>query len=271
MSHLMDLIESKSKDKHYLTKSDLYSKGKMNYESAKKMSDDKVLGLLETMPNTKGTSMYLRLMNYLIVALIDPTADFNTKIYKIWYCVFICRFWKHWIKENSQYSLKDNFLTLNTYTCIELNGHMLIKLITIFRSNKDLTSDMFCPWVFNSQQCESLFRAARSMTSTFSTVINFSIKDFLNRIDRISFINYVVNDLKDSYVFPRENKRNISTNFYKLTEEELEKVNIKETVNRALDNAFQEIKELGIVVDIGVGSGLDIKFTTDSICEEETE
>lgn len=114
-----------------------------------------------------------------------------------------------WVKKSKQYIIKDNFLTTNCYLCIELNAHNLIKLITLFKDNSEtLMPEMFCPTIFSSQMCEKLFRTARSMTSTYSTVINFSIKDLINRIDRIRQINSITNDLSGEYLnFPEKTKK----------------------------------------------------------------
>ena len=43
----------------------------------------------------------------------------------------------------------------------------------------------FLPWLLGSQPCEKAFRAVRSMTSTFSTMINFSMLGLLNRLHRL--------------------------------------------------------------------------------------
>lgn len=67
-----------------------------------------------------------------------------------------------------------------------------------------MTADMFCVWLFSSQTCESLFRSSGSITSTLSTVVNFSIKEFIERIDRIMFVNHVLNDLEEHFIFPGE-------------------------------------------------------------------
>ena len=40
----------------------------------------------------------------------------------------------------------------------------------------------YLPWLLGSQACEQTFRAARSMTDTFSTIINFSMLGFLRRL-----------------------------------------------------------------------------------------
>ena len=60
--------------------------------------------------------------------------------------------------------------------CIELliNDHALITFsITVRDHVKNDTC--FLPWLLGSQCCEMTFRIARSMSSTFSTVINFGV------------------------------------------------------------------------------------------------
>ena len=73
-------------------------------------------------------------------------------------------------------------------------------------TNKDLNNGMFLPWLFISQMCEKIFRATRSLTSTFSTVVNFSILDILHCLNRIEIINNLTHDLSDTVMFPREKK-----------------------------------------------------------------
>ena len=47
------------------------------------------------------------------------------------------------------------------------------------------SSDLFMPWLLGSQACEQTFRAARSMTDMFSTIINFSLLGILRRLHRL--------------------------------------------------------------------------------------
>lgn len=42
---------------------------------------------------------------------------------------------------------------------------------------------MFLPWLYSSQPCEQLFRTTRSLSSTFNTAANFSIKEFNSTIN----------------------------------------------------------------------------------------
>lgn len=54
---------------------------------------------------------------------------------------------------------------------------------------------MFVSWNFGSQCCEQLFRTTRSMTSTYLTAVNFSMKELLQKLTRIEILNYIKNDL----------------------------------------------------------------------------
>ena len=74
-------------------------------------------------------------------------------------------------------------ITVNAYMCIELNAHaMTIFLLTlrIFFPESGLLS-----WLLGSQTCEKAFRAARSLSSVFSTIINFGMLGLLRRLHRM--------------------------------------------------------------------------------------
>jgi len=82
---------------------------------------------------------------------------------------------------SKEYSIQNNFITENTYSCIELNVHSLITLLQTARKS----GHNFLPWLHGSQSCEKLFRTLRSMSSTFSTVVNFGILGLLRRLHRL--------------------------------------------------------------------------------------
>ena len=54
------LIEENSKFDHGLTKCDLKN-DKMNFRAVQKISDDRVIRMLDTLPGTNGTKAYLML------------------------------------------------------------------------------------------------------------------------------------------------------------------------------------------------------------------
>ncbi|CAG9768534.1 unnamed protein product [Ceutorhynchus assimilis] len=141
----------------------------------------------------------------------------------------------------------NNLLTSNCYLCIEINAHALIKLILKLKSG-ELKPEMFSINIFGSQACESLFRAARSMTSTYSTIINFSIKDMLNRIERIKTTIDTINDLRGTFTFPREEKR-LKDRLMKENlprEDEILNLDIKAIIEEALQNVIEDMRYFGL-------------------------
>lgn len=215
VSHLQQLTETISKDKHLLTMTDLSPDDKMNFLSAKKICSEKVADLLITIPENKGTVEFLKMMNNVLTSYLDKNISIQERIYRIWYSVYFLRIWRNFILKNKQYTLKDNFITPNAYACIELNAVALVQLVKQFKnSNGNLKPNMFLPWHFSSQACEQLFRTTRSMTSTYSTVVNFSLKDILQRLTRIEVLNCIQNDLRnqnietETFNFPRLEKHN---------------------------------------------------------------
>ena len=78
---------------------------------------------------------------------------------------------------NDNYTSEKNSITLNSYICIELNAGCLSYCFK--RWTFKLQSKLLFAMALGSQPCEHAFRAARSMTSVFSTMINFSLRGLL--------------------------------------------------------------------------------------------
>ena len=103
----------------------------------------------------------------------------------IWYANIFVHYWRKWIELHPQYNLKNNFSTQNSFICIVLNAHALVLLLITLRDNFDESLCNYIPWILGSQSCEKTFRSARSMSSTFSTIINFGVLDPLGRLHRL--------------------------------------------------------------------------------------
>lgn len=100
-------------------------------------------------------------------------------------------------------------------------------------------STKFATWLFSSQPCEQTFRATRAVTSTFSTIVNFSLQDIINRINKIETINCAINDLSGKFIFPREIK-NSKLGRFKVTKNDLiEDDKIEEIYMGALQEAIK--------------------------------
>lgn len=234
------------------------------------MCDEKVLNLLSEIESTNATLLYMKIMHFLIDSLIETKDSLSDRIYKIWYCIFFLRIWRRWIKDHEIYALQENSITLNAYTCIELNGHMLVKLTKLFQNEEFLRRSNFCPWLLNSQPCESLFRYARSLTTTQATVVNFSMKQFISRIDRIQYINTIIHDLKDSFIFPREIKKLKKNSNFISPSESPSDLNIDELIQKSRENAFTDATNLGMFVDINSTDVLDINLDISKLVSDDT-
>lgn len=169
---------------------------KMNFNAIDKLSSQNVINLLNTINDSKldskATQQYLQITRYILDAFLDKSISVDKRIYYMWYSIFFIRFWKSWLAEN-KINTQKNCITYNTYTCIELNGHNMLLAIEKYR--KINRPELFLPWLFSSQPCEKTFRQLRSMTSTFSTVVNFSMKEILQRLHRVQALNEITSDL----------------------------------------------------------------------------
>ncbi|KAL0098820.1 hypothetical protein PUN28_020765 [Cardiocondyla obscurior] len=72
-----------------------------------------------------------------------------------------------------------NFISSNAYTSVKLNANKLLLLIEKIAS----------------QPCEKIFKQIRSMTSTYSTVVNFNLVGILRRLNRVEILNEISTDL----------------------------------------------------------------------------
>lgn len=155
--------------------------------------------MLKHIPESQGTKHFLQIMNDVLSSYLDKSLTIEKRIYLIWHSLYFLRIWRYSILKNKDYTLKDNFITTNAYSCIELNALTLILIIKKFRDNNySLRPYMFITWHYSSQTCEELFRTTRSMTTTYSTVVNFTMKDILRRLTRIELLNIIQNDLHNN-------------------------------------------------------------------------
>ena len=245
--HLRDIIQNHSKSLHFLTESDLSLDDKMNFEAVEKICKENVRELLGQSPdkNNLGTIMYLKIISYVLEAFLSKNLSVNQRIHNMWYSVFFLRIWRQWLKKENGLSCTKHFISANAYLCIEINAHALINLVRHYRSNNTFQELDFSPWLFSSQPCEQIFRATRSMTSTFSTIVNFSLLGIMNRLAKIEKLTSIINDLKNTHIFPREQSsrqgQGKQTKPIFPTDEEIESICIN-----ALQEVLMDQKKIGI-------------------------
>ena len=91
--------------------------------------------------------------------------------------------------------------------CLELNAHAIVTYVLIIRDQWNGDCNFFVPWLLGSQPCEKTFRTVRSMSTIFSTVLNFSILGLLWRLHWINIQLELQATLEGVVKFPSIERR----------------------------------------------------------------
>lgn len=239
--HIESVMMKFPKDQHRLTPTVLNREDKQNFESVLRLCDESVIQLLKSgIPGSEATVKFLQIMRDVIDAYRDKDLTPLQRIEKIWNAVFILRIWKTYISFNKHLSTEKNFLTNNCYSCIEINAHSLILIMLDLKNNK---SDMiFKPPLLESQPCEAIFRQLRSMTTVYSTVTNFSLREIIDRINRIELQSEIA--ATTSFVFPRiKTGKNIPSANHELPSKE----QIFVQIEQCKKNSIKFARRIGLI------------------------
>ena len=181
-AHIHILVRLYGKERHGIREKDLDHRDKQNYVSVENLM--RASHLLTKIPDALATKCYIDLINAAVNSFLDKSYPPEKRLHEIWYALFFLRYWRQWLMQHSTFTLKDNFITRNCYVCIEINAHSLLSYVIVIR-NLNL-HHCFTPWNLGSQSCERLFRSLRSLCSTFSTIVNFSLLAMLQRLHKIA-------------------------------------------------------------------------------------
>lgn len=215
LQHLYELMDTVGKDRHFLTPSTLNPTDRQNFGSAKRMCSHEVIRLLrEKIKNSDGTIQFLQTMREIIEAFMDKCLTPLQRIRKLWYILFLIRIWRAFIISKKGLTLKNNFLTNNCYSCIEMTVHSLV--LCLLRLKKINKPEWFLPHLFDSQTCESTFRQFRSMTTAYSSITNCTVKEALSRIGKIQLQNEITNTTSSYFVYPRVKREHSEQVFHQL-------------------------------------------------------
>lgn len=281
--HIKTLLKTVTKEVHGLVLSDIIPEDRQNYNSLEKIMDDRVLNAMKThVPDSEGTIMYLTLCKLITSSFTATNLKPIDRIYNIWYAVYFLRCWRNWLKSNNDYSLEENFISYNAYTCIEINAQNLIEIVVKLRSNGH--ENLFLPELFASQPCEHIFRMMRSMGTINFTKINFSLSEILHMIARLELMQKTI-FTHENIVFPRISKEAPPDNMQKLPSDNEIQQAMESAQGAALEKAalfgiflaandiastgFSQKKPLSIVTSSE--SGFETNFENDELDNDELE
>lgn len=211
LDHLYILLNTVAKDQHLLTHSTLNPADRQNFASVLRMCSDKVTTLLKSrVKDSDATVLFLEMWRDILDSYMNVHLAPLDRIKKIWTAVFILRIWRQSIKSQEDAVLKNNFLTANCYSCIELNAFSLVQCLLYLKEHN--LPNLFLPHLYSSQTCESTFRQLRSFTSTYSTVVNCSVKETLSRVSKIQLQNEIVYCKSSDFFYPKSKNQSDAFN-----------------------------------------------------------
>jgi len=206
-AHLLLLHSSFRKEQHNLRLKDLDHQDRQNFEAVIRLTSPNVTSLLDEFPDALGTKYYLLVVKNIVDSFLRKDLSPLQRIQDAWFALFFVRYWRQWILCSKQHTLERHFITANAYICIELNAHALITFLLAvqnLQSEHDIINCYF-PWLLGSQPCERAFRTVRSMSSIFSTIINFSLKGLLQRLHKLqSFIELQSESDYTGIIYPQK-------------------------------------------------------------------
>lgn len=269
VNHLKALVRNVQKSIHGLTYQDVYPVDKMNYGSFAKIIDPRVIEALKKyVNNCEATIQYLRICEDVTSSYLQLDMTPVERIFRIWRSVYFLRIWRQFILSSKSYTLQNNFITTNAYTCVEINAKNLILLIKKFRDQN--TPEQFLTTLFDSQSCEKAFRQFRSMGTTKYTKINFSLYELLFMIGRVEVLNHIsyVRLAKSGVNFPHS--RIGKTAIYQMPTDEI----INDTLCKARDEAMKEASKFGMtnfdgIDDFQITSKLIVDFEEEDYSDDE--
>lgn len=163
---------------------------------------NRIFDLLSNISESRGVISYLKLIKNVLIAFCNEDTTTRKRIKAATYCTEFCRLWRQDVEKKFGEDSKDYFITQNAYECIEINLMMIISL-SIKSKSQFITQQ-------SSQCCENFFRMLRSYTTLESTIVNFSMKNLMTRLERILYTEKIMSIYNENIEFTKMRKRDIN-------------------------------------------------------------
>lgn len=160
------------------------------------------------------------------------------------------------------------FITNPSLFSVEINAHCIVYL-TLLVCERQLPCESLNIPLFNSQSCEGTFRAARAMSSNFSSGVNFTAQKFITQANKLSMLQEIKGNVKSNYLrFPRHHKQSktSSTVSFSSKRTDLSKELIQQTIVKAYDRICTLFHPLNLRGLTPVGSFLSLEQTSAKTC-----
>ncbi|CAF2850570.1 unnamed protein product [Rotaria sp. Silwood2] len=108
-------------------------------------------------------------------------------------------------------------------------------------------------YIFNSEACESIFRNTRALSGIYSSIINFTVHDFLRHAQRLSLLNEIkfkqLNNESDNNLVLRvhHKHRNDRQSSFTQSQSEIDQIDIERIITEAYHEAIDMLDGLEIL------------------------
>lgn len=164
------------------------------------------------------------------------------------------------------------FITKTAYLSVELNAHNLLYIILLVQQKK-LPKEALNIYLFNSQSCESMFRNTRSLSGTYSTIINFTVADFLNRSQKITILNRIKcdhlsqQDGNERLSFPIHHKHKRDNHLSSVQNlDDIDQLDIEKIILDAYNEALELMERLEISRVLQENEVFDLNSLSKYVC-----
>ncbi|CAF1510942.1 unnamed protein product, partial [Didymodactylos carnosus] len=152
-------------------------------------------------------------------------------------------------KKNNN-SKEKYFITRTAYLFVEINAHSLLYLIVLVQQQQ-LPREALNLYLCNSQSCESIFRNIRALSGAYSTIVNFTVYDFLRRAQKLTILNDIKSkelvETEKQLKFPVHHKHKYDNQFLSLQNlSDVESLDVQQTIRNSHELAVKLIEQLNI-------------------------
>ena len=183
LNHVRDIYERYDFTEHGLLSTDINRDDKQNWRSAQRLSFKCIRTLMTHSNNivNLGTKTYLEIVWMYVEIFHSVTASLYTRIVYASSVANFLAIWQNWVRMSPRITLKENFVSTQTYVDVILSCHSAVNLIIFMRDNYPGTECHLAE--AGTDCCETMFS---SMGQWVGNHHNYTLHDMLrNRSHQI--------------------------------------------------------------------------------------
>ncbi|CAF4632551.1 unnamed protein product, partial [Rotaria socialis] len=149
--------------------------------------------------------------------------------------------------------LSSGLISIKKTTIAERKHWYLPDSLILLVKQKQLPPHVLHVHTFSSQACESIFRNTRALSGIYTTIVNFTVHDFLRRAQRLFLLNDIKfkqlnDDPVNNFVFPVHHKhRKDRQSSFTQSQSDIDQIDIEQIITDAYHEAVDMLDRLEIL------------------------